>query len=149
MKIILENTKEWITYRTSTVWTSPIVEGIPPLKRFPSNNLSGRKIVAHSTIIVESWEYALIKSIRCQNVYLHVYEYHLRAENFCRNWTWKLVLVEMAALHSNNKCCYNSDQYSLTLVLDFRIWFTLSWSILNYQLVIQLVNLTYLVLLNQ
>lgn len=36
------NIRKELTYRTSTVWTSPIVEGILPLKSFPSNNLSVR-----------------------------------------------------------------------------------------------------------
>jgi hypothetical protein len=43
MKKKIENIKEGITYRTSTVWMSPIVEGILPVKSFLSNNLSRRK----------------------------------------------------------------------------------------------------------
>jgi len=37
------NLKEGITYRTSTVLTCTNVEGIVPLRLFPSNNLSQSK----------------------------------------------------------------------------------------------------------
>lgn len=43
--------KEGITYRTSSVLTSPIVEGTLPVKLFPSNNLVGNKTKVQNTSI--------------------------------------------------------------------------------------------------
>lgn len=85
------NARRWITntYRTSSVWTNPIVDGMLPLKLFPSRILPKSN---HNNQIRNN-----MKARHWTSIDLQVYQFHIWVKKACRNGPWQPVLIEMTA----------------------------------------------------
>jgi hypothetical protein len=94
-----------ITYRTSTVWTSPIV-GILPLKSLLSNNLSRRKQKKWELILLAYKIYAKIWTYMCMSFMSELKSFGgMEPESwFLLKWLHQITIKKIIDINYNTQC---------------------------------------------